>query len=283
MSKVGIITDTTSCLPPELVKEYDIRIVPVGLVIGGKHYNDTDLTNDEFWKLFHAADGASSTTAVNPAEFDRLFTDLGKSTDSIICIVVSKALSATHQTAVKGREMAKKTNPELNIEIVDSKTSAGALGFLVLEAARAAQSGKGLEAVVQTVNDMIPRVKFLTVLDTLKYLIKSGRAPKAAVIGDLLGVKPIIGMVSTTGLVENMGRARGKKKAVAKIIELAKEHIDTSKPMHFMVHYTDSLEAAEKLKSMVAANFDCTELYLTPYTPVMASATGPVLAISFYS
>ena len=283
MSKVGIITDTTSCLPPELVKEYDIRIMPIGLVIGGKHYNDTDLTNDEFWKLFYAADGESTTTAANPAELAKVFTELGKSTDSIICIVVSKALSATHQAAMKGSEMAKKTNPKLNIEIVDSKTSAGALGFLVLEAARAAQSGKGLEAVVQTVNDMVPRVKFLTVMDTLKYLIKSGRAPKAALIGDLLGVKPIIGMVSTTGLVENMGRARGKKKAMAKIIELAREHIDTSKPMHFMVHYTDSLEAAEELKNMVTANFDCTELYLTPYTPVMASATGPVVAISFYS
>ena len=283
MSKVGIITDTTSCLPPELVKEYDIRIVPVGLVIGGKHYNDTDLTNDEFWKLFYAADGESTTTAANPAEFAKIFTELGKSTDSIICIVVSKALSATHQAAMKGSEMAKKTNPKLNIEIVDSKTSAGALGFLVLEAARAAQSGKGLEAVVQTVNDMVPRVKFLTVMDTLKYLIKSGRAPKAALIGDLLGVKPIIGMVSTTGLVENMGRARGKKKAMAKIIELAREHIDASKPMHFMAHYTDSLEAAEELKKLVASNFDCAELYLTPYTPVMASATGPVLAISFYS
>ena len=51
MSRVGIVTDTTSCLPPELVKEYDIRIVPVGLVIGGKHYQDTDLTNEEFWQF----------------------------------------------------------------------------------------------------------------------------------------------------------------------------------------------------------------------------------------
>lgn len=283
MSKVGIVTDTTSCLPPELVKEYDIRIMPIGLVIGGKHYTDADLTNDEFWKLFYAANGSSSTTAANPAEFAKIFTELGKSTDSIVCIVVSKALSATHQAAVKGSEMAKKTNPKLNIKIVDSKTSAGALGFLVLAAARAAQSGNSLSEVVQTVNDMIPRVKFLTVMDTLKYLIKSGRAPKAALIGDLLGVKPIIGMVSTTGLVESLGRARGKKKAVAKIVEMTRDYIDASKPMHFMVHYTDSLEAGEELKKLVAANFDCTELYLTPYTPVMASSTGPVVAISFYS
>ena len=73
MSKTGIVTDTTSCLPPELVKEYDIRIMAVGLVIGGKHYQDTDLTNEEFWQLFYAANGSASTTAVSPGDFASVF------------------------------------------------------------------------------------------------------------------------------------------------------------------------------------------------------------------
>jgi fatty acid-binding protein DegV len=79
MSRAGIVTDTTSCLPPELVKEYDIRIVPVGLVIGGKHYQDTDLTNEEFWQLFYAANGSTSTTAASPGEFASVFEELSKS------------------------------------------------------------------------------------------------------------------------------------------------------------------------------------------------------------
>jgi len=283
MSRVGIVTDTTSCLPPELVKEYDIRIVPVGLVIGGKHYQDTDLTNEKFWQLFYAANGSTSTTAASPGEFASVFEELSKSYDSIVCIVVSKALSATFTAATQGKELIREKNPEIKIEIVDSRTSSGALGFVVIETARAARAGKSIEEVVQVANDMIPRVKFVTAMDTLKYLIKSGRAPKMAVLGDVLGVKPIIGMVSNTGLVENLGRARGKQKALAKIAELAREHIEPGKPVHAMFHYTDGVAAGETLRDMITSQIDCEEVYLTPYTPVMASATGPVVAFAFYT
>ena len=283
MSKVGIVTDTTSCLPPELVAEYGIRIAPVGLVIGGQHYKDTELTNEEFWQLFYAAKGSSTTAAASPGDFASIFEELGKSTDSIVCILVSKALSATLEAATQGKKLVKEKNPEANIEILDSKTSAGALGFVVLEAARAAKAGKGLEEVIKTANDMIPRVKFVTAMDTLKYLIKSGRAPKTAVIGDVLGVKPIIGMVSNTGLVENLGRAMGKQKALAKLAKLAKEHTEPGKKVHAMFHYTDGIAAGETLRDIITSQIDCDEVYLTPYTPVMASATGPVVAFSFYS
>jgi DegV family protein with EDD domain len=283
MSKVGIVTDTTSCLPPELVAEYGIRIVPVGLIIGGQHYKDSELTNEEFWQLFYAAKGSSTTAAASPGDFASIFEELGKSTDSIVCILVSKALSATLEAATQGKKLIKEKNPEANIEILDSRTSAGALGFVVLEAARAAKAGKSFEEVIKTANDMIPRVKFVTAMDTLKYIIKSGRAPKTAVIGDVLGVKPIIGMVSNTGLVENLGRAMGKRKALAKIAELAKKHTEPGKKVHAMFHYTDGIAAGETLRDIITSQIDCDEVYLTPYTPVMASSTGPVVAFSFYS
>lgn len=283
MPKVGIVTDTTSCLPPELVKEYDIRIVPVGLVIGGKHYKDTELTNEEFWRLFYAANGESTTTAPSPGDFISVFEELGKSTDSIVCIFVSKALSATFEVATKGKELVEEKNPNVKIEIIDSKTSTGALGFAVLEAARTAKAGKSMEEVIKVTNDMILKVKFVTAMDTLKYLIRSGRAPKVAMLGDIFGVKPLIGMVNNTGLVESLGRARGKQKAMAKIVEVAKEHIDTEKPLHGMFHYTDSIADGETLRDMVISEMDFKEVYLTPYTPVMASATGAVIAFAFYN
>jgi len=283
MAKVRIVTDTTSCVPAELREKYGICLVPVGLVIGGQHFQDTELTNEEFWKLFYAANGSTTTAAASPGDFASTFSELGESTDSIVCIVVSKALSATYEAAIQGRQVAQEKNPALNIEVVDSKTSAGALGFIVLEAARAAEAGKSLEDVVKVIEAMLPKVKFITAMETLKYLIKSGRAPKKAVIGDMLGVKPLIGMVSHTGLVENMGRARGRKKALAKIVELARQHVEPGKSLHVMFHYTDGIAAGEELKELAMSQLDCKEVYLTPYTPVMASATGPVVAMSFYS
>ena len=283
MAKVGIVTDTISCLPEHLVKELNIKIVPTGLVIDGKHFKDTELTNAEFWKLFKAAKAPITTTAVNPADFADVFKEVAKSTDSILCITVSGKLSATHGAAVLAKEMLRKEKPHIVIEVIDSITAAGAEGFLVIEAARAAQAGKSLGDIMQLVNDMIPQVKFFIAMDTLKYLIRSGRAPKTATIGEFMNIKPIIGMVSGTGLVESLGRARGKRKAMEKIVNLAHDQIGTGKPAHVMLHYTDGIGTAEELKKLVTPRINCKEIYLTPYTPVMASQTGPVVAISFYT
>ena len=282
-SKVGIVTDSISCVPAKLIKEYNIRVVPVGVVIDGKSYKDSDLTNEEFWRLFYAAKELPTTNAASPGDFATAFAELAKVTDEIVCIVVSKVLSATHEAAVQAAEIVKSEHPNLNIEIIDSKTATGAEGFIVLEAARAAQAGKSLAEIIQVAQDMIPKVKFFVGMNTLKYLIKLGRAPKAAMIGDILQVKPIIGMVSGTGLVENISRARGKRKAMEKMADMIKDYIDTEKPVHLMVQYTDGIAAGEELMNMVTSKIKCEEVYLTPYTPVMASATGPVVAIAFYS
>lgn len=283
MPNVGIVTDTISCLPAELIKEYDIRVVPLGLSINGKAYRDqVDMTSAEFWNQFPEMN-EFSTGAPALGDFTSVFKELGKSTDSIVGTFVSKALSATHEAAVQAREIFKAETPNLNIEIIDSNTACGALGFIVLESARAAQAGKSLAEVIQTAQDMIPRVKWGMVMETLKYIIKSGRAPKTAVVGEFLHVKPITGMVNNTGLVENLGRARGRQKAIAKLIDLMKEHIDTSKSVHLIAHYTNRIEDGEKLRDLVTSQFNCAEVYLTPFTPVISGHTGPVVALSFYS
>ena len=109
------------------------------------------------------------------------------------------------------------------------------------------------------------------------------RVEKMAYMGELLQVKPIIGMVNNTGLVENLGRARTNGKCMLKMAEMVQEYIDISKPVHLIAHYTDRIEDGEKLKDIAASHFKCEEVYLTPYTPVMSGHTGPVVALSFYS
>jgi DegV family protein with EDD domain len=284
MSSVGIVTDSTSCLPPELIKKYNIRVVPAGFSIDNKPYRDQiDISNEEFWRLFKKARRLPTTSAIAPGEFTTAFADLMKGTDSIVCILVSKALSAIQSSAQQAKEITRTQNPNLKIEIVDSRNSTGALGFMVLEAARAAQNGANLEQVIKVAEDMIPRVKFVCVLETLKYLIKGGRAPKTAYIGELLRVKPFIGMVSDKGVVESLGKEMGKEKAISKMVDMVKDYTDVNKPLHLMVHYSDKVDEGEKLKQTVTKRYNCSELYMTPFTPVMSCHTGPVLSLSFYS
>lgn len=284
MSKVGVVTDSTCCLPEELVKEYGIRVVPVVLTINGKPYKDgVDITPGEFWKMFKGLDTLPTTSTPSAGDFVEVIRDLAKSTDSIICIMVSGALSGTYSAALHAKDITKSELPGLKVEVVDSKIATGALGFVVLEAARASCAGKSLSEIVQIVEGMLSRVRYLTAFETLKYLIKGGRAPKAALIGELLQVKQIITNDNKTGLIIPIARARGRRKSMAKMVDMVKEYIDPDKPLHMMVHYTDDVAGGEELKTMVTARYNCAELYMTPYTPVMACHTGPVLSLSFYS
>jgi DegV family protein with EDD domain len=284
MSRVGIITDTTSCINDELLHQYNIGLVPTGLVIDGKVYQDqVEITAERFWQLFKEAQNPITTSAVSPGAFITRFEEMGKTSNDLVCILVSKALTASHQAAYSARDIVRQKNPKLNIQIIDSKNSTGALGYIVLEAARAAQQNKSVDEVMQVVNDLIPRVKYVAMLDTLKYLIRLGRAPRDAEGLEKMGVKPFIGMVNGTGLVENLGGMPGKEKAMFRLVEMVREHTDVSKPLHVMVHYADQIAEGEKIRDMLTASYNIKELYLTPYTPVMACHTGPVLSIAFYA
>lgn len=282
MAKVRIVTDTIACLDPEKVEEFNISLIPILLNIDGKVYRDmVDISPDEFWKIFPNIK-EFGTAAPAPAEYIKVFEELSQTTNNIACTFVSKTLSATYESAVQARDMFLKEHPNIRIEVIDSRTASGAEGFVVLEMARAAAVGKSIEEVTNIANEMIPRVKYVTALDTLKLLIKIGRAPKTAYMGELFQVKPIIGMVNNTGEVENLGRARGTDKAMLKLVELMEPYIDRNKPLHVNVHYSNSVENGEKLKKIVAERFKPAELYFTPFSTVMAGAVGPVLSVAFY-
>ena len=172
MSHVGIVTDSTNCLPPELIREYDIRVGSVVLNINGKSYRDQiDITPAEFYHIFPTLEELPTTSGVIPADFVAHFENLARTTDSIACIVLAKELSVTWQSAMQAREIFLKEHPNVALEIVDTKTAAGATGLIALEAARAARAGKKLAEVVQVTKEMMPKVNFIATLDTLKYLI----------------------------------------------------------------------------------------------------------------
>jgi DegV family protein with EDD domain len=282
MANAAIMTDTIACLPPDLVSKYGIKLLPVSYNIDGTAYRDgIDLTPDEFWKLFPKM--KEFTTGAPPlSEYTSLFAEMARTTDKIVCVFVSKALSAVNETAVQAANLFRQDHPDVDITVLDSRTAAGAEAFMVEEMAKAAAAGKSAAEIAAVAAETRKHVKFVTVMETLKYLIKSGRAPKTAYMGELFQVKPIIGMLGDSGEVENLGRARGKEKAIARMLDLMQEQFPEGQAIRVYVHYTDSREAGEALKELVLKRFNCAETYFTPYTPVMSGHTGPVLAVSFY-
>jgi len=283
MSNVAIVTDTISCLPPELVKEYGITIVPIFLLINGKSYRDqVDMNNDDFWKQFDTMQSFSTNAAI-PGDFVTAFKEAGKQAKDIVCTLVSKSLSATYQSAVQACELLKLENSRLNIELIDSRTATGAEGFIAVEGARAARAGKSRVEVVEAMQDMIKRAKWVNSMDTTKYIIKIGRAPKTVPTEVFLQVKPMIAQLHNTGVVEDMGVARSKEESFQKMVDIVGQNSDLSKPLHVMVHYTTNIEDGRQLMEMIRARYQVAEIYMTPYSAVMCGTTGPCNAIAFYS
>jgi len=285
MSKVAIMTDSTACIPRELESKYDIAVMPLLIVFEDKSYRDgVDITAGEVYRLMQDTDKLPTTSVPSPLDFLEVYRQLSQKTESILCVTLSSLQSKTFDVAVIAKEMAKEAIPNTAIEVIDSRTVAGALGFVVLEAARVASRGAELAQVAEAARSMIPRVNLIAILDTLYYLAKGGRIGKASAwTGSLLNLKPILEYSTSTGTVEALERPRTKSKAVKRLLEIMVERVGDS-PVHVLVHHAGVPEEGEQLKAQVASRLNCAELHLTEFTPMMGVHTGSgVLALSFYA
>jgi DegV family protein with EDD domain len=192
--------------------------------------------------------------------------------------------SKTFEAARVAKEQATEVVPKTTIEVLDSRAVAGALGLIVLEAAKAADRGADLTQVGNVARTMMGKVCLLAMVDTLYYLARTGRIARAAAwAGSLLDMKPVLEHIPAIGETMPVARPRTRKKAVELMLKLMVERVGNRK-IRVIVHHADELEDGEKLKAEIGKRFNCAELYLTEFTPAMGIHSGPgTLGISFYA
>ena len=283
MSGVRVITDSISCLPPDLVAACGIGVVPINLILGDRSYRDEiDMTRREFYELLPKAKKLPTTSAPSPADFLEAYRNLGEGAEGILCITAVSKLSATFESARLAREMAHRELPQLTVEILDSRSALGSQGLVVLAAARAAEEGRDLAQVIQAAQEAIPRVNLVAMLDTLYYLMKGGRVPMvAAWASSLLSIKPIIELAG--GEVVPLERPRTKPRALKRLAGIAEERA-AGRATRVMIHHANTPEEAAVLEAEVRSRINCSELYITEASPVIGTHVGPgLLAITFLS
>jgi DegV family protein with EDD domain len=287
MAKVGVVVDSGVSIPEELIKEYGIEVVPLVTVFGDKIYRDRiDLkTPSELFDLIKKSDKFPTTSAPSPTDYLERYKRISQRADSIFYLAMSSKLSVSFNSATMAKEMAENELPNVQIEVFDAMTTVGAAGFIALAAARAGASGKNLAQVVKIAKEVRSKVTMMFIMDTLSYLAKSGRIGKAqALMGNMLNIKPIVEIPTSSGRVEPVTRVRTKPKAIKQLLEIVEQRVGMKKPVHIMVEHTAVPEEAEKLKEMVSARFNCAELLLCEFNPTGAVTIGPGnLGLSFYS
>ncbi len=278
MNKVRVVTDSTATIPEALLQELDISIVPVLLNFAGRSYRDgVDITPVEFYQRLRANKHLPTTSAPSVGDFVRVYAAAAQEATGIVSIHLPPHLSATFEAAVVASRLV--DGPP--IRIVDSRSATMAQGFVALEAARTAAAGGDLEAVVARAEEVAGKVRFFAMLDTLEYLYRGGRiGGAAALLGSMLQIKPVVYLVD--GRVEPMAKPRTRGRAIECMFQRMVEEVD-GRPVHVAVMQADARAEAEKLRGRLAEGFQCVELYVTEFTPVMGAHSGPgVLGLAFY-
>ena len=283
MTETAVIADSIACIPQEQAEELGIRIVPANILFNGNVYRDlVDLTSAQAYEFIDRAPEFWKSSAASPEDYAEAYREVGKKADSILVVTISAKLSMFYDSARAAREIVQKELPPLMIEVLDSETVAAAEGLIALAAARAARAGTAFEEVTTIAREVKGRVKFIGLLETIRYVHRTGRIPKpASQIGSLLSLKPIL--TGGDGVIRFAGAARTKRKGIERMLSMMRKETGRLGLIHVAIMHADAAEEAHMLRERIASEFNCAELFVTDFSPIMAYATGRgTLALAFY-
>ena len=265
--KIKVVTDSTSDLPPPVVREFGITMVPALVQFGDKVYRDgIDLSTDEFYRKLQTNSFLPKTSPASPGTFGEVYSQIAREADGIVSIHVSAKMSATYDAARLGS-----VNLKCPISIIDSQTASMACGLLVILAARAAREGASLSEIEALVRTAVPRTVTYGVFSTLEYLYKGGRIGRAqAFLGSMLKLNPILAI--RAGEIVPIARVRTRPKAIEQLCEIL---WDSGMPQEMSVMSTTEPEEAEALAQRLSLLFPPERMYRARIGPAMGTYVGP--------
>ena len=268
--KLGIVTDSTCDIPPFLVEQHELEVVPCILVIDGKEYVDgQDITREEFYRQLPALKTQPTTAAPSigdfSARYDSLLTKSG--CDHILSIHAAGALTSLLNSA----RQAASDFPD-RVTCIDSTSLSLGLGFQVLAAAEAAEFG--LQAAIEAVKSAHRRLHVFAALDTMEYLKRSGRVPATvAMLGSLLSLKPLIEL--TNGEVKAVGAVRTASQANERMTKFLLEGGSLEKLA--ILHTGAEARAREFLNELMQTSSQSVprDILMVNVTTVIGTHVGP--------
>ena len=273
MSKIAIVTDSTSYIPQELIAKHNITVAPQVLIWGNETLRDgIDITPQEFYTRIKTAKVLPTTSQVSPSTMQSIFTELVDKGYDVLGIFISSKLSGTMQSAVQAKEMM--GNAGEKVTVIDSGSTAMALGFQVLAIARASEAGASLKDCVALALRAHEHTGIFFAVDTLEFLHRGGRIGGAQrFIGSALGLKPILALKE--GRVEGIERIRTKSKAHDRVLELVIEQVKGKPNIRIASLHANAPDDAKALLAKAQEQTNAIESVLTEVSPVVGNHAGP--------
>lgn len=277
---IALVTDSTCDLPADILAKYQIEIVPLTVHIEeDTYYDKVDLESEEFYAMMESATELPTTSQPSVGLFMDKYQKLAEHYDQVISIHLSSALSGTCESA----RLAAAQIDELEIEIIDSKSTSSGLGFMVLLAAKMLKNDKNLEEIKETLLREREKLTIYFTVNELSYLEKGGRIGKAqALLGNIFNFNPILELSAATGEITPKEKIRGYKKTNQKMVDLALEAAAGSAQVNFAYIYGKNSDNYEQFKNILGAELQSQNdfeylLLENRIGTVLSSHTGPLV------
>ncbi|MDX9872004.1 MAG: DegV family protein [Clostridia bacterium] len=276
--KIRVVTDSTSDLPPEYVKENNINVIPLYVNFPDATYRDgVDMAPAEFYPLLKSAkDFIPKTSTPTREDFTQVYKSLLEEGYEVISIHISSGLSSTFSIA----KAAAQTLSD-RIHVFDSKSISLGIGLQVMETVDMIKQDLHLSEIADYLHKLRHRTEVLFSIDTLEYLQKGGRIGKvSSLLGSILNIKPVIRVED--GIYVPLDKVRNQKQAIKRKVEHMAKVLDGLRPRYVGVAHGAAEEAAHCLKELAESTFDIKVSILQEASPVIGVHAGPgCLGLSF--
>lgn len=275
--RVAIVTSSISCLPAEQVRKNEIKVVPMPFMLNGHSYLDgVDISATEVYEQL-AYERPFRTSAPSPGDYLKVYREALREYDAILCLTVPSKISMMYESACSAAEQVPKG---AIVHVLDTGTAAGGQALIDIAAAEAAATGATLEEIEQLIANLGGKVRLYGLIVAPKYLARTGRVPAPLPsAASALSIKPVFTIAQ--GRIKLVSVARTEKAGVDRM--LLRMHADVGrKPVRVIIQHANAPRQAENLRQRVEADFNCTELRVTEFSPIIGFATGPgCLALAF--
>jgi DegV family protein with EDD domain len=275
--KVAIVTSSVSCLPAEQVQEYGIKVVPMPFMLNGHSYLDgVDISATEVYEQL-AYERPFRTSSPPPGDYLKAYREALSEHDAILCLTVPSKISMMYDSACSAAEQMPK---DAIVHVLDTGTAAGGQALIDIAAAEAAAAGATLEEIKKLIAKLKGEVRLYGLIVAPKYLARTGRVPAPLPsAASALSIKPVFTIAQ--GLIKLVSVVRTEKAGVDRMLLMM--HGDVGqKPVRVIIQHANVPQEAENLRQRVQADFNCAELRVSEFSPIIGFATGPgCLAIAF--
>lgn len=280
----SIVTDTSANLPSAYLRERGIGVIPLSYNIHGQELTCLDTEKFDGGSYYSAIRSGAKvmTSQITPQLYLDTLTPILESGQDVLFVGMSSGISGSFNSAQIASVQLRESFPERKIRLVDTLAASLGEGILVMRAVEYRSGGMSIDEAADLLTEKRRGVYQAVMLEDLMYLHRGGRISGAkAIIGTVLGVRPILKGNSAGELIV-ISKARGRKAALAALLDKYISLVDKPEEQTVGIVYTDKPEQAEELANMIREKLPPKQLLVVCYEPVTGSHVGPGTVALFF-